>query len=981
LFNIFGIALEVEAAGKRASDLSQDGYANILYDNTNGLPTSEANDIVETKDGIIWIGSYSGLIKYDGKDFERVDSTTGISSVVRLFVDTKNRLWIGTNDNGVAVMEKGKFTFFNITNGLKSSSIRSIVEDSKENIYVATTNGIAYIDKKMKIHSMDDSEIRDVYTRSLVMGKDDVAYGITMDGDVYTLKDHKLERFYPVADLQIKGARAIGLDEKKNGIIYLGTKDSEIYRVNMNNGLEIVDQMDVAPLSSINKIKGYEGNLWVCADNGISFQQDGEFVHLDNLPMDNAIENIMVDYQGNLWFTSSRQGVLKIVPSRFSDIFERYHLKDEVVNSTCLYNDDLYIGKDKGLTVIHDKAVADSLWMKSIKTASGRKIKQRDLLKLLEDIKIRSIICAKDNTLWISTFSKYGLISVKESEVVCYTEEDGMPSSRVRAVAESKDGSLLAACTGGVAVVRDGKVETIYNDKSGITNTEVLTVCETKDGDRIIGTDGGGIFVLRGDKVEHIDQKSGLSSGIIMRLKYDEKRDLTWVVTSNAIGVLTSDYKVKMLNKFPYSNNFDMYESSKGEMWILSSNGVYVIETGKLLKNHKSTPMFYNKENGLQVIATANSYSCLGPNGDLYIAGSTGVSKVNIENDFENVDKIKVGIQYINVDGKKVYPNKNNVFKLDSDAKRVTFYLGVYTYSLINPKVTVSLRGFGDKKSTVSRSDLSPIVYTNLKGGKYSFDVEVVSSNGEEVKKYSFDVVKKKAIYEHMWFNIFLLLSLINVAVFLIHRKYKQKTDEIRKKAEEQKLLIGEIVEAFAKTIDMKDKYTNGHSGRVAAYTSLLARELGYDEETVWKYYNIALMHDIGKIGIPESVLNKPGKLTDEEYEIMKQHTVLGYNALKDISIMPEIAVGAGAHHERWDGKGYPRGIKGDEIPRVAQVIAVADTFDAMYSTRPYRKRMPFEKVVSIIRDAAGTQLTADVVDAFLRLVDKGYFKAPDEEE
>jgi energy-coupling factor transport system substrate-specific component len=179
----------------------------------------------------------------------------------------------------------------------------------------------------------------------------------------------------------------------------------------------------------------------------------------------------------------------------------------------------------------------------------------------------------------------------------------------------------------------------------------------------------------------------------------------------------------------------------------------------------------------------------------------------------------------------------------------------------------------------------------------------------------------------------------------------------------------------------MKDKYTNGHSGRVAAYTSLLARELGYDEETVWKYYNIALMHDIGKIGIPESVLNKPGKLTDEEYEIIKQHTVLGYNALKDISIMPEIAVGAGAHHERWDGKGYPRGIKGDEIPRVAQVIAVADTFDAMYSTRPYRKRMPFEKVVSIIRDAAGTQLTADVVDAFLRLVDKGYFKAPDEEE
>jgi energy-coupling factor transport system substrate-specific component len=177
----------------------------------------------------------------------------------------------------------------------------------------------------------------------------------------------------------------------------------------------------------------------------------------------------------------------------------------------------------------------------------------------------------------------------------------------------------------------------------------------------------------------------------------------------------------------------------------------------------------------------------------------------------------------------------------------------------------------------------------------------------------------------------------------------------------------------------MKDKYTNGHSTRVAEYTALLARELGYDEDTVEKYYNIALMHDIGKIGIPASVLNKDGKLTDEEYAIIKSHAEKGYNVLKNISIMPELATGAGAHHERPDGKGYPNGLKGDEIPRVAQIIAVADTFDAMYSNRPYRKRMNFEKAVSIIKEVSGTQLTSDVVDAFLRLVEKGEFKAPDD--
>ena len=187
------------------------------------------------------------------------------------------------------------------------------------------------------------------------------------------------------------------------------------------------------------------------------------------------------------------------------------------------------------------------------------------------------------------------------------------------------------------------------------------------------------------------------------------------------------------------------------------------------------------------------------------------------------------------------------------------------------------------------------------------------------------------------------------------------------------------MTEAFAKVIDIKDRYTNGHSTRVAKYTTMLAREMGYDEETVEKYYRIALLHDVGKIGVPAEVLNKPGKLADEEFETIKSHTSRGYEVLKGISIMPELSVGAQAHHERPDGRGYPNHLKGDEIPRVAQIIAVADCFDAMYSDRPYRKRMNFDKVVSIIKEVSGTQLTPDVVDAFLRLVGKGEFRAPDD--
>ena len=144
---------------------------------------------------------------------------------------------------------------------------------------------------------------------------------------------------------------------------------------------------------------------------------------------------------------------------------------------------------------------------------------------------------------------------------------------------------------------------------------------------------------------------------------------------------------------------------------------------------------------------------------------------------------------------------------------------------------------------------------------------------------------------------------------------------------------------------------------------------------------SIGLLHDVGKVGITKAVLNKPGKLTDEEYDVIKEHTTKGHEVLKDISAVPELAVGALSHHERHDGKGYPNGLSGNDIPEVARIIAVADSFDAMYSDRQYRKQMDFEKVLSIIREVSGTQLNPEVVDAFFRLVDKGEIRAVEARE
>ena len=183
----------------------------------------------------------------------------------------------------------------------------------------------------------------------------------------------------------------------------------------------------------------------------------------------------------------------------------------------------------------------------------------------------------------------------------------------------------------------------------------------------------------------------------------------------------------------------------------------------------------------------------------------------------------------------------------------------------------------------------------------------------------------------------------------------------------QQSELLAGIVRALTSSIDAKDPYTCGHSDRVARVAVRLAQELGCDQKTVETIYLSGLLHDIGKIGIDDSVLRKPGKLTDEEYEHIKTHVRIGHRILLDLKKLDDVLPVVLYHHESWDGSGYPGRLTGEEIPLPARIVAVADAFDAMGSDRPYRKRMPDEKIDGIFRSGAGRQWDSQVVDAFFR--------------
>ncbi|MBR4607973.1 MAG: HD domain-containing protein [Lachnospiraceae bacterium] len=966
-----GVKLTVDYTGR------SEGFAAILYDNTNGLPTAEANAILETRSGLLWIGSYSGLIRYDGNTFTRMDSTTGIASVVSLFMDSRDRLWVGTNDNGVAVLSNGSELHFNKAEGLKSASVRAITEDLDGNVYIATTHGIAVVDANMTLRTLDETQINEEYVRELKTGADGVIYGLTMAGAVFTIQNGKLTGFYEGESMGISSIHTMYPDAKNPGYLYLGSKGSEIYYGRLEDGLTDAKIITVAPLSYINGISEFQDQLWVCADNGIGIVENGICKKLENIPMTHSVENVITDYQGNLWFTSSRQGVMKIVPNQFMDVFERFELGNEVVNSTCYLDGLLYVGTDEGLIVLGKSKVINNIPLDSAKTFLDANLDQTNLVSMLKGSRIRSITRDSKDRLWFSTYGTNSLIRYDHGNVTRFSQQDGLPSDRLRTVVEREDGSVLVACTGGVAVIEGDRIAAVYNEKSGINNVEILTVAEGVNGDIVVGTDGDGIYVVHDKKTMHVGTDQGLQSGVIMRIKRDPQRKLFWIVTSNSIAYMTEDYQVTTVQKFPYPNNFDLVENSQGDIWVLSGNGLYVTPAEELIRNEEISPIFYNRDNGLSRIPTANSYSYVTENGDLYLACSSGVVKVNIEKPFENVDEIKMDVPYVEADGVMIYPNKNGGFEVPASTKKLTIYGYAYIYTLMNTQVTYWLEGFDHEKTTVGRGDFGEVSYTNLRGGAYSFVMQLRDSAGRGHAELSVRIEKQKALYEKLWFQMLCLAVIAALLAMIVFVIVRRKTKKLLKKQEENKQLIREITEAFAMTIDMKDRYTRGHSTRVADYTAMLARELGYDDETVEKFRNIALLHDIGKIGIPPEVLNKQGKLTDQEFGVIKSHSALGYEALRKITIMPELAIGARSHHERPDGKGYPQGLSGEQIPRVAQIIAVADTFDAMYSDRPYRKRMNFDKAVSIIKEVSGTQLQSDVVDAFLRLVEKGEFRDP----
>lgn len=955
-------------------------YIQTVYSSNNGLNCGEANDIVQTPDGILWIGTYAGLYRYSGSEFRRMDSLDSVYNVNCLYVDEEGRLWIGTNDNGVAIMIKEEIVnVVDEEHGLASNSVRCVTESSDGLYYIGTSGSMMTMTLNGGLKIVDEfPEIN--YTECISADANGNVAAVTTSGVLYLLN---CDGIVDTVSIPQEDGQFTSCSFDKNGLLYVGTSENN-YHIYEISGQTFKEKSTVScgELYGINRIYFTEkGETFICADNGIGyFDTTGVLTILNSPEFDSSIDNMTVDYQGNFWFASSRKGLLRLCYSPFTNMYKQFGMSQKVVNTMTDWNGALYIGTDSGLDVID--------------TQAGTAV-ENDLVNSLKGTRIRCIRTDSKNHLWICTYGK-GLLEVSpDGTTDTYSSKDGAFGDRARVILEHSDGTIVAAGDTGISLIRDKKIIKTFRYGEDLSNAMILSLMEAPDGSLWAGTDGDGIVIIQKDAVvTHLTREDGLSSGIVLRTIQDKRSTGVFVVTSNRLCYVDENGEIHILDNFPYFNNYDIWQNDNDQMFVLGSAGIYVVNGRELIEDRADMEYrVLDERSGLDAPLTANSWNYCNDNGQLYLSCDSGVFSFNMSKYSVQSKSYRMMVSSVRLDEETRGIERGETFLIPSGTNKVEIFPEVINYTTDDPYVSYYLEGFDRTQTLVLQSELSSIVYTNLPTGDYVFHMSVIDSRtGKVFEESRYEFVKEKQFYENDWFAVYMVFVFMLAIIWLtwfIARTQIQRTLNFQKRelemAKNQIKVINEAVIAIARTVDAKDENTSQHSQRVSEYALLIGKKLGLPEEEQENLRKAALLHDIGKIGISDNVLNKPSRLTDEEYEIMKSHVIKGAEILKDFTMVDHIIDGALYHHERYDGSGYANGLKGEGIPLYGRIIGVADAVDAMTSNRVYRKKMNITYVEGELEKGRGTQFDPAITDIMLELIHEGKIKfesvCPQEQE
>ncbi len=978
--------------------MGQTARASYMSNKTEiqvNLEVSGAEALCQTEDGYVWIAQYSGLTRYDSKEyvtyksFEYEGQEYNIINVTALAAEG-NVLYVATSDH-LYVYKDYHFEPLATADGV----ITDIVLDPASGLlYICTreNGGIVFnleTGTKSTIPGTEGKAIRD-FAAGYEKGK---YYYQTNEG-VYDQDGKEILQNSKIMELYAYDT-----------ILYIGEDSGIIYRYDMKNEA-FLDELSVP--DQINKLLYSEADqiLFVaCEKDGIyciDFSSGAPVISLaGNLDNKSQLMDLMIDYQGNLWVAShfiGTSGVSIITRNALTELLYDDQIwqslaeppaYDRNVYAVERYGNILYIVCSNRVfmyDLTRKEILPDNNLMKAIDEYAERRIEES---QAKGDSNSSFAYSPKDvevfrNKLYFA-FVNIGLVEYDPDteQVVIYdydyisnhlgtlvNDPDIALADKIRSMRSFDDALILGTSRG---IMRfDGETFSIIN-----VGANVLYINKTKDG-KILFDQTKGLFVVDDDftTVTEIPTVKEITGN---RLKFlVDGDDLYYTLNSRLFR--TNPGKGDGVSEeiaIPYVKGsivelakirFTGADGKPEYKYVIGSQTqLYVTDSlaGTSLTEYES----YDAINGLQPIIANTSGYYDESEMKYYLQSTNGIYVYEPNVGRESDLPVKVAVSSVDLDGE---PHYGDSISLGKDVSRVTINLSVFGFRPNNGFTSYYKLDGVDSEYTSYTDGNRSITYTNLPGGSYDFHYYVTDENNKESNHILIHLEKEKRFVEQWWF--WAILSVLAGAIlFLISSLViRHKTKQSLKRQLEYKNITLESLQAIARTIDAKDEYTNGHSMRVSSYSRLIAQNMGMDQDEVENVYYIALLHDIGKIAIPDSILNKPGRLTDEEFKIMKSHTTRGAEILRGISTIPQIIEGAKSHHEKYDGSGYPEGLSGENIPLVARIICCADCFDAMASKRVYKAPFSQEVIIGEFERCSGTQFDPEIAKIVIGMIASG---------
>jgi energy-coupling factor transport system substrate-specific component len=957
-------------------------YKQTQYNSSNGMPSDEANTITQTRDGYLWIGSYSGLLRFNGQTFQAMKDVNDriISRVRCLYEDSKRRLWIGTTNDGTYCYENGLIRQSEITH---ATNQRAISEDKEGRIYVGAAEGVVVYDDRQAdpVFLLDDPHLKNHMTVSLATDLEGRIWGVTYDGDVFVLENVKIAAYFPKHSFKAQSPKYVFCDN--SGTVFLATSGNTVIRIDSRVGVGSSPESLKFTEFSTGSIENHstlymdhEGKLMVCANNGFGFfDKDMKFHEARGGLFNSSIEKIIQDYHGNYWLASSRSGVLNIARSRFTDVSGIAMAPQDVYNAVIKYGGDLYMGADNGLYVMDGQG----------------KLVSNPLTERLKGVRIRYFAKDKQDNLWIAAYNKFGLIRYKDGKWQNWTKKEGLPSNKVRSLLARRNGDVAVGTGDGLVIMRDNAIYKVYSRSShrDMSNGVILSLCEDPNGNLYAGSDGDGIYKIKPDGTFRAIRrvKNGDSIGSILSMEWDEKRNGMWISNGSFVYLMQDEDimkidtgKLNSVNLFkvvPDGDRLSLFSSQMIQSMEISELLDPKVEKTERMRSYRATQY----SNTLNSSLTVNACHYYAENEQkLYLACSRNVLALDLNYKSRNyvvpyavIDSIQIHMP----DGSIAYYPTNRDIEIPQDFTQLDIKFSILSFVSSQSELYYYLEGYNRMPIRNEGGNSHITRYSTLPGGDYTFHVISQSRNDPSLQhETSIKLHKKKKLWEERWAQIvgaLLALGLVGGIVYLVMKKRAAKKlaeAEAKRKLEEE--FTERTILTISNTIDAKDEYTNGHSRRVAQYALEIGRMEGLNPEEQRELYYAGLLHDIGKIAIPDNILNKPSKLTDEEYSIIKSHTCRGADILAQMKNQ-RLADGAHFHHERFDGKGYPDHLSGEKIPMYGRMIGVADVVDAMYSRRVYKPSINMDVVIEEIKRCAGAQLDPKFAADMVKILEGGF--------